>query len=272
MEKPAKDVIKYYFTCRKYFAKLSKTNFDEFSRYYSALKPAKKAWVLDVGCGVGQVVNQLANEEFYAIGIDISPIGIRMASRQHSGCFLIASATNLPFRNGCFQAVGCRDFLEHTHYPDTCLKEIGRVAKSGGKVVISAPNFLRVIGHVPAYHPHIEGVKQRMYNLNSLIRKVIYSNTSPEKMHFEFMKPALSDQKVGSDADAVCITNPIDIKFNLRKLGVRISYMCASVGHGAIMEKLGRLPLIRTLGGGVFIIGFKTRKEDRIEECLKQST
>ena len=79
-------------------------------------------------------------------------------------------------------------------------------------------------------------------------------------MRFEFMQPILSNLKVGRDTDAVCVTNPVDIKFRLKKLGVKISYECGGVGHGQIIEKLGRLPLLRTMAGGIFIVGVKNRE------------
>jgi 2-polyprenyl-3-methyl-5-hydroxy-6-metoxy-1,4-benzoquinol methylase len=76
----------YYMTCKDYFVELNKKDFDYwFSTYYSTLK-TRKGWILDVGCVIGQVVNRLADEEFCAVGIDISPIGIQIASKRIRGC------------------------------------------------------------------------------------------------------------------------------------------------------------------------------------------
>jgi SAM-dependent methyltransferase len=250
---------KYYMTCKDYFAELSKKGFDEwFSAYYSALK-ANNGWILDVGCGAGQVVNQLANEGFCAVGIDISPIGIQIARKQDIGVFVVASASNLPFRNGSFATVGFYDFLEHTYSPEICLNEMVRVLKHNGKIVASAPNFLQVLGLGRPYHWHTSGLKQKTLNLHDLLRKAMISKISPQKMCFEFMQPRLDPKGRGGDVDAVCLTNPIDLKFNLRKLGVKIVKESAVANHSKqIIKKVAKLPFVRSLSGFTFLVGIKT--------------
>jgi SAM-dependent methyltransferase len=257
---------KYYMTCRNYFVELSKKDFDKwFSAYYSSLK-AKNGWVLDVGCGAGQVVNRLADEGFCAIGIDISPIGIQIAHKQGTGTFLVASASKLPFSNGSFVTVGFYDFLEHTHSPEICLSEMVRVLKLNGKIVVSAPNFLQVLGLGRSYHWHMSGLKQKTLNLHNLLRKAIVSKTSPHKMCFEFMQPRLDPNGRGGDIDAVCLTNPIDLKFNLKKLGVKIIKESAVLNHSKrIIKKIAELPIVRSLSGFTFLVGVKITS-DRCEE------
>lgn len=85
----------YYMTCKSYFSELRKKGFDYwFSAYYSALK-TKSGPILDLGCGVGQVVNRLAAEGFFAVGVDVSPIGVKMASKQGCGFFVVAHLRNI---------------------------------------------------------------------------------------------------------------------------------------------------------------------------------
>jgi len=251
-------LLRYYVTCKDYFVELNKKNFDQwFSAYYSALK-TEKGWILDVGCGVGQVVNRLADKGFCVVGIDISSIGIQIARKQGIGAFVVASASHLPFRNGSFATVGFYDFLEHTYSPEICLNEMVRVLKHNGKIVASAPNFLQVLGLGRPYHWRMLGFKQKTLNLHSLLQKAIISKTSPQNMCFKFMQPRLDAKGSGGDVDAVCLTNPIDIKFNLKKLGVKIVKESAiSNDSKRIIKKAAEIPFIRSLSGSTFLVGIK---------------
>lgn len=258
MKNSQKNLRSYYMTCKNYFVELSKKDFDHwFSLYYSALRTPSGP-LLDVGCGVGQVVNRLADDGFCAIGIDISPIGTRAASKQGVGNFIVASATSLPFRNGSFASVGFCDFLAHTNDPETCLREMVRVLNDHGKIVVSAPNFFRVMGLGPAYHWHMLGMRQRISNLCNLLRKAVFSKVSPQTMRFDLMQPRLDPRGKGGDTDAVCATNPIDMKFCLRNLDIKITEEFAISGHPqGVVRTLAKAPFIRSMTGSTFLIGTK---------------
>jgi len=266
MRNNKEELEEYYMTCKDYFAELGKKDFDYwFTAYHSSLK-TRSGWILDIGCGVGQVVNRLAYEGLCAVGIDISPVGIRMASKRGKGAFVLASASNLPFRNNSFATVGFYDFLEHTHHPEICLNEMVRVLGRRGKIVASAPNFLQVIGLTRPYHWHMSGLKQRISNFYNLLRKVIISKIFPRKMRFEFMQSQLDPEGRGGDVDAVCLTNPIDIKFHLRKLGIKIVKESAVPNHSKrIIKKLGEMPFVRSMSGFTFLVGIKIASEGHYE-------
>lgn len=251
-----------YLSDTRYFEELRRKDFVLwFSKYYVALKPVNSEAVLDVGCGVGQVVNQFAEKGICAVGVDVSPIGMKMACRDGKGSFIVASAYNLPFKDGSFESVGSYDFLEHTHHPETCLNEMVRVLKPKGRFVITSPNFLKVIGLKSDYHWHMRGFKQKILNVYILLKKMTYSLICPWKMSFDFMQPK-SDYK-GGDADAVCVTNPIDTAFHLKKFGVKTVYQSAlsTFNPSKIVERLGELPIVRSITGVFFIIGVKSHSD-----------
>ena len=250
----------YYMTCSKYFEELNRKKFDYWFSAFCLALGTKAGWVLEVGCGTGQVVNRLSNYNRNVVGVDISPIGIRMATR-HEGAsahFIIASAANLPFRSNSFSSVGSNDFLEHTKKPETCLNEMVRVLRGGGKIIALAPNFLRVIGLSREYHWHMLGIKQRALNFFSLLRRVAMSMITPLNMQFEFMPARLDPDGRGGDVDAVCITNPIDIKFFLKKLGIKIIEESATPTYRqGLIKRLGEAPFIRSMSSSSFLVGIK---------------
>jgi len=258
MVQDAREMARYYMTCRNYFLELEKKHFDSwFSTYYSILKSTEDP-ILDIGCGVGQAVNRLANEGFQAVGVDVSPIGLLMASRQGKAMFVVATADNLPFKTGIFATAGFFDFLEHARNPERCLGEMVRVVKTGGKVVASAPNFLRIIGLSLEYHWHMRGPKHKILNFLTLVRKFAFSRVLPTKMRFDFMAARLDYKGLGGDMDAVCVTNPLDIKFRFKQLGVKILRESATADTPmGIIRWIGRMPLIRSISSFSYILGIK---------------
>jgi ubiquinone/menaquinone biosynthesis C-methylase UbiE len=101
-----------------------------------------KERVLDVACGAGFVAFKLAEFAKEVIGIDITG-GILAKARQlrdekriKNVFFELADAEALPFEDRSFDAVVCRFAIHHFPNPQIPLKEMTRVIKEDGKVVI----------------------------------------------------------------------------------------------------------------------------------------
>ena len=92
--------------------------------------------VLDIGSGIGEFL------EIYrdAVGLDREMDNVsRCVSRGHR-C-LCADACRLPFLDRSFDGILLNNVLEHLEYPDAAMKEVARVLKKGGKLII--------VGYVP---------------------------------------------------------------------------------------------------------------------------
>lgn len=103
--------------------------------------------VLDVGTGNGRLALMLAEDGAReVVGIDISPAMLEVAeylraisdapSAQRVN-YRLASAQNLPFRSEGFDAAVCRLVLHHTHGPDALLRELVRVLRPGGSLILA---------------------------------------------------------------------------------------------------------------------------------------
>jgi len=245
---------RYYKSCHEYFSKLKEKDFKTwFSKYYKFLSANKKeGLILDVGCGVGQVVVKIAGEGSECVGVDISPIAIKTAAKESkkniNAFFIVASSYNLPFRQEAFSTVGCFDLLEHLNDPEKCLDEMFQALRRNGTIIIASPNLL-----CPVY---AKGLKQKISNLQKLFSKIVESDV---KLNFEHIKPKLdwSGKEVGKDLDATTITDPITIKRILKKKGIKLIYQSSYLGSKRSIEKLSKLPLLRSIGGGIFIAGKK---------------
>ena len=112
----------------------------------------EKEFVLDIGCGVGFLTRQYANlARGRVTGIDLSPESINKAKNKavEDGLdnieFAIMDAEELHFKNDAFDCIICSELLEHLLDPLKALKEMNRVVKPQGQIVITTPNAWRVV-------------------------------------------------------------------------------------------------------------------------------
>lgn len=103
---------------------------------YSIWKNPK---VLDVGCGTGRNIEELADlGQVY--GLDNSQEALRFCKKRGLKNLIFGSAekTNMP--NNSFDIITLLDVLEHTD-DDKTLKEIHRILKKNGLLIITVPAF-----------------------------------------------------------------------------------------------------------------------------------
>lgn len=91
--------------------------------------------LLDLGCGDGYLLKRLG--KFNAFGLDIS---LKRLKRVNKDNLVQGDATKLPFKNNSFDVVVCSEVLEHVPDPKLLIKEIKRVIKKSGNIIISVPN------------------------------------------------------------------------------------------------------------------------------------
>lgn len=108
-------------------------------------KPQPTDVALDIACGPGAFVVALAPRVHASRGVDLTPEMLRRA-RTHQAERQIANAAfvrgeveELPFRNGVFDLVSCQCAFHHLQKPHAVLREMLRVAKPEGRLVIIDP-------------------------------------------------------------------------------------------------------------------------------------
>jgi SAM-dependent methyltransferase len=90
-----------------------------------------EAKVLDLGCGNGTFDS--ADTEATVIRLDLD------ATRPPAN-FIRGDAAHLPFAKDSFDAIVSNNSLEHITDLDGCLKEIGRVLRSSGRLYVAVPD------------------------------------------------------------------------------------------------------------------------------------
>jgi len=97
--------------------------------------------MLEIGCGMADILPYLPNSVRYW-GIDPTEECIQKLKTEKPGYnFLIGYAENLPFSNNSFDLIFSVQVLEHVLDPQRSLKEMVRVLRTGGYLIVIAPNF-----------------------------------------------------------------------------------------------------------------------------------
>ena len=175
--------------------------------------------ILDVGCGTGQVVHLLDQAGYEAWGVDVSEPNIKRA-RTVSERVRVYDGYKLPFEDGHFAAAGALNVLEHVEQPEAFIAELVRVVRPAGRVVLSSPNFLRVLGWKD-YHPRMRGLANKRNNWRRLQEKLRQMKSAPDKVLFDRMEPIVKEP-FEPDDDAIVATNPLEMKFFLERTGCEV--------------------------------------------------
>ncbi len=108
-------------------------------RLYYEMFFKKGMKILDIGCSTGTFV---LNDPKNIVGIDADKDAIEIARKKGINCrYLDADASKLPFKNNSFDAVNLKSVLAHIHNPLLLMKEIRKVLKSNGKLVVFTANI-----------------------------------------------------------------------------------------------------------------------------------
>ena len=118
----------------------------------------KNKKVFDLGCGTGQYLLQLSSLGLECYGADISEEMLqstrkKLTSLDVSDVTLINSdCYNLPFEDNFFDLIICIGVLEYLDDEKKALKEIKRLLRPGGFVIVTFPNFYKLRNLINPYY------------------------------------------------------------------------------------------------------------------------
>jgi ubiquinone/menaquinone biosynthesis C-methylase UbiE len=114
--------------------------------------------VLEVACGRGGFLRDMAVAGACVTGCDFSFAALRVAATRlrigamHSSAALIqGDAQSLPFGNDSFDLVVSCETIEHLPDVGAAMKEMHRVTKPGGKLLLTTPNYANLTGLYAVY-------------------------------------------------------------------------------------------------------------------------
>ncbi len=124
----------------QYFEYLKKRSLKSFlyRKYY--IYPKYKKYIngslLDVGCGIGEILSYYKN----SIGVDINSECVNYCKSKGLNA-KIMKVDNLPFEDNKFNTVMLDNVLEHIDNPNKMIVEINRVMKNESHLLVSVPGI-----------------------------------------------------------------------------------------------------------------------------------
>lgn len=137
--------------------------------------------ILDVGCGNGRLLKQLNG--YNRFGLDISPEYLKCLEAEKI-TLCLSKIEDMPFKNDYFDMIVCTDVLEHVEDLNRSLRNIVRVLKPGGTLLLRVPYredlSIYLKSDYPYYYAHLRNFDE--YNLQLILEKVF--NLRPLEIHF----------------------------------------------------------------------------------------
>ncbi len=222
---------------------------DALAMIVAAASPGPGDTVLDVACGGGLVARAFAPHVRHATGIDVTPAMLDTARKAAAEKRLTnttwdqGDVTTLPYADAAFDIVATRFSFHHFLEPLAVLREMTRVCKPGGRIVVvdSCPSedkakaaafnrleLLRDPSHTRALplnemkslfaaaglgEPKVSFTELRDVVSNLLARS--YPNPGDEKKIIDMFKASASDDSLGIpvrlDGEAIHYAYPVAI-------------------------------------------------------------
>ncbi len=144
----------------------------------NAKRVRSKNIILDAGCGTGSNII-FFNQFGTTYGIDISPIATKFCQIRGIKNVVTGDVSKLPYKNNFFDIVSCMDVLEHIENEEKVIKEIFRVLKPGGELLLTVP----ALPFLFSKHDNAQGHFRR-YNRKYLRKMLLLSGFEEERISY----------------------------------------------------------------------------------------
>ena len=138
--------------------------------------------LLDAGCGPAFIAKELERTRCAYWGLDGSPHMLTLAAQhlppEAAARLAIGDVQHVPYPDGFFDSVLCIGVIERTRDDRAVLRELLRVLKPGGTLVVSFPNLLS---------PYCVWKNLVFYPMVTLLRPTVY------RLRRKPLPPAISD-------------------------------------------------------------------------------
>ncbi|HSU55765.1 MAG TPA: class I SAM-dependent methyltransferase [Candidatus Dormibacteraeota bacterium] len=162
----------------------------------------RRGRVLDVGCGRGWLLQQFRKAGWDVHGTELSEQAARYGREALGLPIETGSLEDVSFPANHFDAITMWHVLEHVPEPAVMLKEVCRVMKPGGVLLVSVPNFGGVEARffkdkwfhldVPRHVTHLSSKTLRAALNEAGFLDVHWSGLTPEYDSFSFVQSALN--------------------------------------------------------------------------------
>lgn len=150
--RPTEKALEYVYSAENYVAHTASAAYcltgeasrGQFLSALDVLRPTIKddVHLLDVGCGTGHFLSLASRVKGWEVtGVEPSEYAAERASRQLGSPVHVGELEAVGFPSDSFDIVTLWYVLEHAAHPKALLREVGRVLRPKGIVVMSVPNL-----------------------------------------------------------------------------------------------------------------------------------
>lgn len=155
-----------------------------FARELAAAGVPATAAALDIGTSTGANLRLLRELGLTRVeGLDASEAAIRFCAEKQLGTVRLGDVCAMPFADASFDLVLATDIIEHVGDDEQALREIARVLRPAGHLLLTVPAFPSLWGLQDRVAHH-----RRRYRRGPVIRRVRAAGLRPERIyHFNYL-------------------------------------------------------------------------------------
>lgn len=132
-----------------------------------------EGWIIDIGGGTGRIASTIENKERKIIVVDASLPMLIEAKKREQLKPVLADGAALPFTAEMIDGVLIADAYHHFQQRDAVIKEVYRVVKGNGVLLIFEPNIARFVVKIVAVVEKVLGMNSRFFTLDEIEKKIL---------------------------------------------------------------------------------------------------
>jgi len=212
--------------------------YDAYADFILKTAASKDVSILDIGSGTWRLPQTIASKGFKrVVGLDFfsdEKLKIYSEQLQSSNVELASYKGNkIPFDDNAFDVVTSLCVFEHILTIEDTLKEIDRVLKPGGLIIIHAPNWSSPNVAFPAL-VHMLKKNERFWLFNNSLDVLLYPLRSlkwyfevcfAKTPHFIYVYPRILNNQIAfktADDDVVHVCQPLSFKKYFKRNGYKM--------------------------------------------------
>jgi SAM-dependent methyltransferase len=165
---------------RRFYSPAFLGMFDRFQEAVNGCVPAGSV-VLDAGCGRGQTfLYRRRLPSVRVVGLDLSP---HARDNPNVDSQVRGTVETLPFPDASFDAVLCTHVAEHLPHPEVAFREMARVLRPGGRLLLLTPNrrhYVPLIARLLPLRLHVAVSRRRGLNEHDVFPTRYRANTAAD--------------------------------------------------------------------------------------------
>jgi ubiquinone/menaquinone biosynthesis C-methylase UbiE len=120
--------------------------------------------LLDAGCGTGFFSAQALKRGAKVFSLDIGINLLKETRKKGLSLLVAADVEKMPFASNTFDIVISSECIEHTTSPQAAVKDMIRILRPGGTIIITCPNHFwywsRALGNALKIRPYKQYLRQ----------------------------------------------------------------------------------------------------------------